>query len=168
MSVVRSKLSTILLAIQARVMLKMAWPEERVGISKRVPIKPQAEQFVQIWPSSQTTHEPVRKGAGRIDTRVTRRVQVRLYTRLAVDTAGDDTHWLTDPLPLGHLDTEHALIDALELFAPEDAAGNWLLYEPMRLQPASEPEKDDAEPEWGSSLMEYDVSFVLDLDQAIQ
>jgi hypothetical protein len=143
------------------------FPEERVVLLARadVPYHAQADQYVRIWPRSQTTQGPIVQGAGRLDARVVRRVSVCLWTRLALDEADRDNSWLLHAT-LGHLDAEHKLFDALLGFHPEDADGNWLCYEDCRVVAAAEPSKDRAEPEWGKSEVDVEVPYVLDLNQS--
>lgn len=162
--IVRAKLSKILPVIKQRLMSKLDWPAERVKISLKDDSSHPHQQYLRLWPRSSVSFAIYRHGGGRLDTRVMRRLAVKLYTRLALDESGDDEQWLTNAT-LGHLDVEHAIIDALENYAPVDEDMNWLVYQPMKLQPVSEPDKDAEEPEWGSTVQEYDLSYVLDLDQ---
>ena len=167
MAIVRAKLSQILPVIQRRLRTRLDWPAERVLLSLRDDGSHPHEQYLRLWPRSHVCHQIFRHGAGRIDTRVTRRVAVKLWTRLALDETNDDQQWLTNAT-LGHCDLEHTIFDALENFSPENSDGDWLVYMPLKLYPASEPAKEDEEAEWGCTVQEYDVCYVLDLDQNIQ
>lgn len=168
MAIVRAKLSQILPVMQQRLMAVLGFPKERVKLSCRRNTPHPHEQYVVVRPRSHITHQVYRHGGGRADTRVTRRVAVELWTRLALDETGDSEQWLLDA-SLGHLDREHQIFDALENFQPLNAQGDWLVYQPLKLYPTSDPDLEEPdEPEWGRSVQEYDVSYVLDLSQDYQ
>jgi len=165
--IVPTKLSKLLPVIQLRLMTALEWPEERVLLALKDPTTHPHERYLRLWPRQSVSYQIYRHGAGRVDTRVTRRLAVKLCTRLALDSVTSSKQWLTHET-LGHLDTEHAIIDALENFQPLDGDQNWLVYQPMKLQPVSEPDLEPEEPEWGCTVQEYDLSFVLQLNQDYQ
>jgi len=168
-TVIRTKLSPILAAVRDRLITRLRFNPARVIVSLRpvTEAENQAEQYVLIRPAAQAMNEPIINGAGRIDARTTRRIGIYLRTRLLTDEPYDDERWLTDA-SFGHLDQEHVIIDALEMFLPTDKDENALLYEPIRLRPSPQPEKDPIPDGWGQSGLEFDASYELDLDQADQ
>lgn len=167
-TVLRTRLDVILLAVRQRLINELGWPPERVIVAKRdvLPFNAQADQYCIIQPRSQVTEQPIVQGAGRVDTRVTRRVAVIVRTRLSLDESDRDLAWLTDAT-YGHLRTEHAVLNALQMYQPTRGA-DWLACEPLRLVPVSQPEQDREQPEWGQSVAEFEVTYVLDLDQSYQ
>lgn len=172
-TVVRTKLSTILLAIKAQVMTVFGWPAERVLISARREEEDephlQADQYVRIKPLG-SSPEPCWDGGGRINCQAKRRVRATLWTRLALDSPNEDQEWLTNA-SLGHLDTEHALFDALAGFQPSDGFENWLVTLPIEPGPANEPAGPAAKRNndgWGKSATEFTVTYMMDLDQSRQ
>lgn len=168
-TVIRTRLSALLPLLQQQVMSVLGFPAERVIILSREqqPYHAQADQYVRIRPRSQMTEDSIVVGAGRFDTRARRKINVTLFTRLSLDEADRDAIWLDDPT-LGHLAKEHLLFDAVATWHPLDGAGNWLLAGTAKLGPVSEPSKERAEPEWGKSELDVDLTYVLDLDQTRQ
>lgn len=168
MAIIRAKLSQILPKLKTQLVQTLQLDPTHVHID--VPgtdpgYEPQ-DFHVKIIPRPQVCLQLHRHGGGRTDTRVVRRVAVEVKTRLALDEAGDSEQWLTHAL--GHLDHEHAVIDALELFVPKQG-DDWLVYQPLKLVPTSDPQRPDPEKsEWGKSVSEWDVCFVLALDQSRQ
>lgn len=149
-TVIRTKLSAILPLIKTQLMATTGFPTERVYISKRDvhPSITQGDKYIVVRPRASVTNEAVEIGAGRVDTRLTRRVAVILRTRLELDQEDVDVSWLTDAT-YGHLDTEHAIIDSLQDFQVIDTNNNWLVYEPMKLVPVSAPQDEQNFTGWG-------------------
>lgn len=168
---IRAKLRDILLDVRGRLMEVTGLPPERVAVDARQDadepdLNLQADQYFLIRVKGQTPAPGV-EGGGRVNTRVKRRIQVCLRTRLALDEAGRDLLWLTEQ-SLGHLEREHQLYDALSTYQPTDGKGNWLVAEPIVLEQSTEPRKDKADPSWGRSAVEFVVDFALALDQSYQ
>ena len=169
-TVLRSRLSAILPLIQARVTAVMGLPEERVlltGEMDNLPWDTQADQYVWIRPREMRPNAPIIVGAGRHDARTNRSCLATLRTRYAVDEGPQEARWLLDR-SFGHLDAEQLLLDALFLFQPTDAAGNWLVHEPLQPMPVSAPRKDQRDKDWGESTFEFSIDFTLDLNQSYQ
>lgn len=167
-TVVRTSLPVILHFIRARLVEVLRFPEERVLILARdaLPGDFQATQYCWLRPRRQSPNLPVIYGAGRNDARMTRTLAVTLRTALSADESGQDAEWLTQE-GLGHLQAEHALYDALLLFQPTDAHGNWLVYEPLHPREATGPERI-IPCSWGESTLEFEVAYQLDLQTAYQ
>ena len=163
-----TNLSTVLLALQAWLVTKLGFPAERVLIEARdsLDFNPQADQYAWIRPRSQRWAAQ-RTGGGRFDNRVRRRTTVTLRTRLLLDESTQDAQLLTNA-SLGHLPTEHALFNALEMWQPFDTDGSPLLYEPLAVEEARGVDKVPEQPGWGQDSYAFDLPFVLDLDQTVQ
>ncbi len=167
-TVLRSKFSTILLAVQARLVAKLGFPLERVLVSKKdPPFFAQGDQFVVVRPRGFRVSEPIVGAAGRVDTRIMRRFTVTLWTRLVLDETDRDTEWLTDPT-LGHLDQENAVIDAVQIFWPATSGDDLLTTYPIRLVDGSEPGELPSAKEWGASTLTFEAQYEISLDQSEQ
>jgi hypothetical protein len=160
-----SNLAEILLALCERLAAIVGLNEERVGLwlDDHPPVWSQAEQIVLVRPLGGKP-DPNGEGGGRADARLTRRIRVNLWTRLAMDETGRDTKWLTETT-LGHLRFEALIYDALWLFLVQDDELNWLSLYPMPLIGVGTPEKDKKEPQWGRTFFDFDVTYRPVLDQ---
>jgi hypothetical protein len=79
---------------------------------------------------------------------------------------GQDEQWLLDP-DHGFLDKEHQIFDAVVTWPLFDANGNFLLSEPLRLGPVSEPVPDN-DPGWGHAETAIEIPYVLALNPPLQ
>ena len=108
---------------------------------------------------------------GRVDERVDRLVRgvdrSRSDRRLHLDEPNRDKQWLIDQA-LGHMVFEEATVDALELFWPTDVSGNVLLCEPMRLLRAESLMKQKKDGAWGESALDWEIQYLLNVNQAVQ
>lgn len=164
-----TKLSTILKALKARLIAKMGFPQERVLISLQAlnpPFRSQAEQYCILFPSAGHFPEEIFEGSGRVETRTVRRTSAVLWTRSGLDEEDRDEIRLTDQ-SLGHLDFEHKMFDALIAFQPVDSQNNWLVYQPIKPQAISAPMKAQ-DILWIASEFQFDVDYILQLDQSYQ
>jgi len=161
---IKTKLSTILLAIRERLIDRKVFPADRIWLSLRmnVPFHSQADQYCIILPLTQTVDTDVWDGASRYGTLMHGRINVYIRSRLALDQAYRDDFWLTDST-LGALDKLHQVLDALVSFVPEEQDSDTILAEPMRLLFTNEPRKDYDNPEWGEVMAEFEISYRLDL-----
>ena len=168
-AVIRSKLSAILPLIKTQLMATTSFPTERVLISMRDvhPNVMQADQYIVIRPRGSVTDEPIEIGAGRVDTRLSRRVAIILRTRLEIDQDHVDVEWLTNAT-YGHLDVEHQIINSLQDFQVIDGSANWLVVKPLKLGPVSDPNPVQEFTGWGQSVQEYEVKYEADLTQTYQ
>lgn len=169
-SPIPTTLAVILPKIQARVMSVLSFPAERVVIDARTDpdaeeVQPQADQYVRIKVESRTPIDTSVEARGRIYPDMMARVSCTLRSRYDVDTVNSDQLALT-AASTGHLVREHQLWDALIVFQPEDASGNWLVREPIKPGPATAPRKPPKE--WMQSVLEFSIIFILDLDQSYQ
>ncbi len=177
-TVLRSDLYKIVLAVQARLMLRLGWPAERVLVadprkfvdSRGVPLHPQADQYLVIWLADQGHPDmPVYDGAGRWDTRMTVRLAITLRTRFFVDEVSSSLAWLTDA-SLGHLEAVGDILNALVEFTPTDTAddtGNWHCVQGLNPAPVGAPEQEaKRDPEWGSSVIGFIAVYEVNLNPA--
>ena len=160
----KTKLSTVLLAIRQRLIDKKLFLPEQVYLSLRMnpPLHIQADQYALIVPLTQTVDVENWDGGSRYNTLMHGRVNVYLRSRLALDQPYQDHYWLTDG-DFGALDKMHDILDALISFTPEDDDGDAILEEPIRLLFTNEPRKDYQNPEWGEIMAEFEISYRLNL-----
>ena len=175
-SVIRSNMRTILPEIRSRL---LSWPttalhfgEYRaflVAQSKTVPI--QADKVLLIRPLDFTVQRGWADGAGRMATRIDRRISLTVRTRLNIDMdGGADVEWLTN-LDYGHLALEEAIPDALEEYFPRNASGDHLTLEPIRMLSGSVPtvghevQRGQETQDYGESTLIYTAAYLLDVNQ---
>lgn len=167
-TVLRSNLQTILPLIKTRIMDVTGLESEAVVYSKQpAKVKPsfQADKVVVLWVRSQITQKPFVAGAGRVDTRVTRRVTVVIWNRLEVDYDLQDEAFFTDANYAIFI-LENQVLDALATFKPVDAQNNIVVTEPLWIGPVAEPVPDMEG--WGHSEVDIEIVYELDLDQSYQ
>jgi len=102
-------------------------------------------------------------GGGRLNTWIRRRLRMQIRTSLLLDEAEkDETRLLTDAT--GHYAIEDAVLNCLQDFLPEDTDGNWLLNEPMRLNPSGDAEQEAPnDSAWTQSVLEFEICYTADL-----
>lgn len=170
-------LNVILLAIQARLMASLSWPDERVIIDARndndhdKSAPTHGHQYIRLGVKARTLDMASVEGRGRVYPRCDAVVSVTLRTRCDLDPAVSDQIALTDPgteeIPQrGHLPFEHDIVDSLLTFYPVDADSNWLCCEPLKVRNGSSPLKPPKG--WAQSVWDVSVAFLLDLDQDYQ
>lgn len=162
------RLADIMLAIRDRLVDKEVLGKDQIFLAMRmnVPLHDQADQYITILPLHQRVYQPLSDGAGRWATEVHGRINVYIRARLALDEAYRDTEWLTNNT-LGILKTQHAVIDALQMFLPVYSNSTPMLLEPMRLMYVNEPRKERQSPDWGELMCEFRVSYKLHLDTSV-
>jgi hypothetical protein len=168
-SVVRTRIDPILLAIQQQIMAVTGFPAERALIvdPEDLPFKPQGDQFCCTWLMDGDWDLPILEGGGRVDARLRETVAVTLYTRFGTDVATSGLSWLTDA-SLGHAFWRHQILDALVLFQPTDANGNWLCSQPLVPRSTRRPRRERDEKNWGSSTVAFLVEYEAALSQSYQ
>lgn len=165
-SPIRVSFGTVVLAIRQQIIDFGVLPTDQVHIVTRRIIPHSMGQWdVLIRPGALYSDLSVIASGGRFDTRVRRRLHVTVRTRLALDQTSDDIDWLLD-LAEGHIPHEEAVNDAIHGLFPTDNAHNVLTYEPVKLLAASEPDPDHSDASWGQSVLDYDVPYIMALDQA--
>lgn len=166
----RSYLRNILLAVRDRLVNKEVLGKDQIFLSMRMnpPYRRvQLPQYAIVLPLHQTAEQGWSDGAGRLFTVLRGRVDVYVRSSLALDEAYQDDLWLTDP-SYGALTKLDQVIDALQLFFPEDAQGQPLLIEPMRLQFCNEPRKEyETGGEDGEVMAEFEIAYALNLDVSV-
>jgi len=131
-SVRKVKLSEVVLAVQR--MLQASEedvPPTQVVLSQRddfetVPPAGLAEQAIVVHVGGLSPDQPQNEGAGRVDFRVRRRLDVVAWTRIGLDEINTDLLLLTTD-SVGLLDLEHSILEALQDKTPTDDDGNDLL-----------------------------------------
>lgn len=165
-----TSLSAILLAIQTRLVEVLSWPEERIVLDARddpdaEAVQPQADAFLRIRTEARTPVGETVDARGRKHPHMRARISVTLRTRCDLDKVNSDQIALTHA-SRGHFAAEHKVWDALIVFQPEDDAGNWLVFEPIKPGPATSPRKPPKG--WMGSQIEFNLGFILDLTQSYQ
>ena len=165
-----TNLADILTSLQARLMDVLGWPEERVIIDMRDDhdadtITSQAEQYVRLKAGPRNPLGADVEARGRIQPRMSAQISVRLRTRVNLDKAQSDVTALTDA-SRGHLRVEAGVWDALLNFQPVDGDSNWLVSETVKPRLATAPQKPPAG--WAQTTINFDVTFIMDLDQSYQ
>lgn len=142
-------------------------PSERVLLSMRRKVQHlQADQDVVLRPRGFRVVAKITDQAGRIDTRLQRRLEVRCRTRLATDDPARDETWLTDEV-LGHVAFEELVCDCFQEFLPteSDQSQDVLLVCPMLLEEGSDPEPDtdgaSRESGWGQTSLFFQMEYML-------
>src|SRR5262245_61738184 len=160
--------------LRAHIVASSGLPPERVGLVQRgeVPFNAHGDNYIYLRLESSTFDQPDVKGAGRIDLRWNCRFSVTIRSRLALDESNMDWLWLTDEA-LGHVATIDMVLEALTMYAPEDADRNLLVAEPIRPLSVSRPAKELGNEqfpnkEWGESVILFEMVFEQQLDQGIQ
>ena len=102
------------------------------------------------------------EGAGRVDDRRTREIQVVMRSRVYLDQVEQDLIRLTDA-SLGHLWLEDAVADALEIFMATDGDGN-VLTTPWYLEGPTAPQamRNDRNWVWSAFTCSFDYERALD------
>jgi hypothetical protein len=166
-TVLRASLTAILPLIETQVVAVTGLSSSQVySTAQKNPPIYEGDHVVQIRPTGFTVQTDQSFPEGRLDTRITRDLAVKVVTRLGLDEPDRDRVWLEDQT-LGHIVLEESVINALQNFWPTDVNGNVLTTNPIQLAPASDPETEEDEPGWGSSLVTFQVSYILPLNQGL-
>lgn len=172
-TVIPTKLSTIVLALVARLVRSLSISASQVLVDAREDgdledLPTTAPQYLRVRVGQET---PLKSesvdGIGRVEPRTQATIQVWLHTRLALDRPNEDLLALTKA-HIGHLDGRHGLWDALLCFQPVDRDENWLVTEPIKPKPATRPRRSRKQKEWCVSGLEFSVTYAPDLDQTYQ
>lgn len=158
-----------MLNLKARVVAKTAIPANRVLVLGRRQKTPTFNSPSDILLRS-TPPVPLpewQSGSGRIASVIRRVLTATLRVRSTLDRSDRDELWLTGASGMYAL--EDSLMNALEMYIPADASGNFLVYEPLRLVPTNEEEnRSETDPAWGQSVLSFSVFYASDLDQSEQ
>jgi hypothetical protein len=168
---VRTGLAAVLAAIQAQLVLKavVADPSHVLMVARQNVPHYTAEKDVLLWPRGFSVSAKMVAAGGRTTTKLTRTISTVCRTRLHLDEAGRDKVWLTHAT-LGLLALEEAVADALQLFSPTQG-GAALLCEPMRLLRGDSMGKEegrDRDVSWGLSALDWEVAYLLNINQSVQ
>lgn len=105
----------------------------------------------------------IRGAAAGTITPVNGELGVILWARLAVDQAGRDDLFVTDPT-LGALAKWRQVLKSLQLFDPVNGSSDFLLMNPMRLaDPGFLTRPRTNRPGWGSVASSFEVDYLADL-----
>lgn len=166
--VTRAPFADVLEAVRARIVEVTELDDARVFITALDPDSAPrfgAAQDVLVRPASETPEAGTIDGAGRIDNRRKRRIEVTIRTRLLLDEADRDTSRLSDA-SLGHLALEDTVCDALELYNPT-GEGDDAICLPLRVGQLSQPQRLRSDPSWVASTFVVEAEYLRDLDQTI-
>lgn len=125
---------------------------------------PPTDIYAVISPGRQRVNQSVREGAGRVVMLMEGRFDITLWVRLILDQTPRDDYWITDST-LGVLHTMNSIVNALELFQPNDGAGNALSatgYELVEISSykRSYPRRPDDSPiGWGNLTSQWQVEW---------
>ena len=98
-------------------------------------------------------------GSGRLYRVVSRLLQITPRTRWAVDESDRDDSWLLAATE-GHLRLEEAVVDAIDVWVPERAGGDWLLIEPMRWVESQQPVRETPlSQSWGHTDLVFEFKY---------
>jgi hypothetical protein len=123
-----------------------------------------ADQDIVIVPLEEPPGQPsAYVGGGRVVDLRTRRVKILARTRCLLDPAGVDQARLLD-LTLGHLVLEDRIYNTCQCWFPDDGAGRLLLCEPAKTGTWSRPKQERDNPEWVSSSLEVELTYLRQLD----
>lgn len=123
-------------------------PPDHLAVDRDILLRPMRRRLV----------TPTFDGGGRIASQITRYVTVYARLQYIADKAISDAEWINRQDQF-----EAAILDALLEFMPEDANGNALVTEPIRLLEGGEMTKGDDDV-WGDSLATYAVIYRPKLD----
>ncbi len=167
-TLVRSSMVDILPAIQAQLMASLGWGIERVilgtdGTEEDEETHYQAEQVCFVSDAGGTPDLNSIQSMGRFWSVEVSRVEVRLWTRTALDNSSSYQQGLLNP-QLGHEVYVKAVQNALMLFAPSDSSGNWLVTEEMRPSGRQGPyRRTKVDKDWSKSILSWTVKHPLDI-----
>lgn len=165
-TVIPTRLDIILLNIQQHLMSSLSWVQQRVDIMDpdKLPVNkhPLGSNYLVLWPDVETPNIPIFQGAGRLDTRMTDRLNVHVRSAAALDEYASAQTWLTDP-SLGHIFLRHQVWDALLNYLPTDSNSNLLTVNGLVPAPARKAKLEGEKKYWGESVLAFDVNYVLAL-----
>lgn len=170
-TVIPTDMATVLQAIQDRLVAWLEWPEVRVIIDARTDRDhemagpPQAEQYLRLQIKNRSLVQETVEARGRIQPFMKATISVVVRTRVNLDTVISDESALT-VASRGHLPAEHLVWDALICFQPMDEEENWLVTEPIKPRGGNTPNKSPKD--WMQSVIDFDITFPMDLTQTYQ
>lgn len=129
--------------------------------------KAQAEQQVFLRPGAFIVDQGEVKGAGRVHTPLVRILEVLVDNRVSLDTATSDEIWLTDA-SRGYIPLEELILDAFQMFFPEDSNQDLLTAEPIRELAGDMSAKEIQKPGWGDDYLRFEVRYLPPLNQNFQ
>lgn len=167
---IRSGIVAILDAVKARLVDKLAFPEERIFAVARENVPHfVAEQDILLKPGRFLSKQEWNDGAGRVATLFSRVLSVIPRNRLMRDEGDRDDIFLTDA-DAGYFALEEDIVDALQDFLPENTGEDTLLAEPMRILGGDPPRKEhgDKGAGWGAGRLDFEIQYVFAADQTDQ
>ncbi len=126
-----------------------------------------AEHDIILRPSNFLVDKGMVDSNGRQATLIIRTLTIVCRTRLHLDEAGQDKVFLEEP-NLGHLVFEEKVCDALQIFMPTNSNGDDLLTIPMRIIRGDSIGKEAQDAAWGQTALDWEIRYLLNLNQAIQ
>jgi hypothetical protein len=164
------RLEDVLQAVKDRVAAAVPLPAEYVYLSldgdDEAAFDPPNDLFCAVRPGAYPMWPGAVAGGGNVVPWFDGELDVSLWSRLALDLAVRDDAYLQDRT-LGALAKFRLLVKALQLFDPTNAAGDFLLVEPMRLAPpgfeARRPRAAGRAAGWGRVWSRWEIKFLMDL-----
>lgn len=165
-------LTDIVPAMQANIIKFTGLPPNRVQVAAFNAITDvphtTAEHDVVIRIGSESREHDALEGAGRVDDRRNRHIEIYCRARSSQDKVGSDQRKLLDK-KVGLIQLEDQVADALEIFMTPDATGSFGLNFPIYLEGPTAPQHDSKEAiEWVWSRFDCTVMYVRNLNQNFQ
>lgn len=156
---VASELSDIALAVRRRLVERGVFLDDQVEVDLADNEDPHPDQgalFGRVCPLD-TPGGPMQDGGGRHVTDAQAPLLVRVYARRATDRVHTARRALA--YPKGMLRLVRATIDALDQFAPDDAAANVITSEPLRLASSVRPVRYRTDSIWYRADIQFSTSY---------
>lgn len=154
-----SELADILLAVRRRLVEEGVFSDRQVDLAladEPDPAPVEGAVFGRVCPLD-CPGGPMADGGGRHVTDVQAPILVRVYAR----KAGDRVHLARRALAYngGLLRRANRVVDALQQFAPVDAAANVIVAEPLRLAASARPVRYAADATWYRADIQFSTSY---------
>ena len=166
LTVTRTGIIPILQNMQTALVNAGVVPIERCFLVARDPVGTRIERFqgpieIFIRPLGFLVDQDNVVGAGTLDTRATRSVEITIRTRNDRDQSGQDPHFLLDTDT--HITAEESVVNALHMDPSDevwfDAQGNGLTLCPIRLLSGTEVKRDIEDDLIGWSKLTFEVQY---------
>jgi len=167
-TIVRTSMVQLLPNVQAQLMSSLGWGIERVILSTQGSDEDdethyQAEQVIFLADAGGNPDLNTVQSMGRFWTVEVARLEVRLWTRTALDNSSSYQQGLVNP-QLGHEVYVLAIQNALTLYEPSDSAGNWLAIGPIFPAGRQGPyRRQKVDKDWSKSVLFWTVKYALDI-----
>lgn len=168
--VIRTNLRTLIPLLKQRIIINAALDSTQVLVLGRRSAPPplRGDRDILIRWSAPYPIPEQGTGHGRVWYATRRMVSVTVRVRLAVDISDENETWLSDET-IGWSKLEDQIVDALDMYMPENSNGDLLVHQPIILIPSSpDPDHDAEDQTRGESTLIFSLVYSPDLDQSIQ